>query len=68
MTPVERDAYVERLSNAIQTIGYARLMSLPISLKTSIQQTTDLKKKVRMLEDIVKLLKGDARWEMRSRL
>ena len=52
----EVDEYVARLTSAIQTIGYARLMTLPNSTKTTIQTTTDLKKKVKILEGIVKKL------------
>lgn len=52
----ETDEYVARLTNAIQTIGYVRLMTLPNSTKTTIQNTTDLKKKVKILEGIVKKL------------
>lgn len=52
----ETDEYVDRLTSAIQTIGYVRLMTLPNSTKTTIQTTTDLKKKVKILEGIVKKL------------
>jgi len=56
MTPVERAEYVERLSNAIQTIGYARLLTLPTGIKTYIQNSADLEKKVKMLERIVETI------------
>jgi len=52
----EVDEYVARLTSAIQTIGYVRLMTLPNSTKATIQNTTDLKKKVKILEGIVKKL------------
>ena len=55
----ETDEYVARLTSAIHTIGYFRLMTLPKSMKTMIQNTTDLKKKVEILESIVKKL-GEA--------
>ena len=55
----ETDEYVARLTSAIQTIGYFRLMTLPKSMKTMIQNTTDLKKKVEILESIIKKL-GEA--------
>ena len=56
MTPIEQAEYVERLSNAIQTIGYARLLALPTGIKTYIQNTADLEKKVKMLEHIVETM------------
>ena len=52
----EADEYVARLTSATQTNGDGRRMTLPNSMKATIQSTTDLKKKVKILEGIVKKL------------
>ena len=42
----------ERYQKALQKIGYARMLSLPDSIKTILKEVTDLETKTKMLEEI----------------
>ena len=56
MTNREFDIYAERFSTAIEKIGHARLLALPSSEKQELKGTTDLIRKVLILEKIAERL------------
>lgn len=52
MTERELDIYSKRFSTAIEKIGYERLLTLPSTEKQELKGTTDLIRKVLILEKI----------------
>ena len=52
MTSGELDLYAGRLAEAVEAIGYGRLLTLPKPIIEALQGTDDVVAKVKMLEHI----------------
>ena len=50
--------WMERYQGAIKDLGYETLLDLPEAIKNELKKTTDLKKKVKILEKLAKEYEG----------
>ena len=49
---------MQRYQDAIRDLGYASLLALPDPIKNMLKETTELEKKVRILEKLAKEFEG----------